>query len=568
MRTLAISLLAALPLLIPAPARGAGDGVRVTTVYRTGDPVPGLPDATVGGWGAAAIGDSGRVLATMWLAGANYPLGNNKSIVTWTPTGGLEIVGRENQPVPGIPNLNYRAAGINVDVAINLVVTPGGDIGVVPSMLDTVGGAFGLRGVLVGPANAPAPTLWESGPAPGYGAFPFSQYQERFTVRDGGATAVMGRVFDAGATVIWVGFPGAMTAALQTGLQAPGLPIGINIQSMADNSLRMDDQGWILFQATLPLGNGITQSNRSLLYLGPYDNVGVLARTGEVVPGVPGAVFTGFVGDGLRLNGVGALCYQAFVSGGGTDEVIITGGSGTYSALARDGEPAPGAPGTTLERVSRSRILMNGLGRVAFACKLAGAPAETDSAIFVGDPLGVSMVLREGDPMPGGGVAPDLQNVATRWTFNDRGQFAFILPVDGQDTLYATRPDGTMVRLARVGEALTTDDGFAAVVAGFSQDFDSGTQASGRTSWFNNVGEVVMPIRFVGAPGSGVFVFDVEQPIFADIAAPFGVLDAGDVAAAELAVLGGGPEGDFNADGVTDFLDMGRFLNEFEADAP
>ncbi len=548
----------------------ASDGIRVTTVYRTGDPVPEAPGATVYTWGAAAIGDTGRVLATLRMIGEGYGSGSDKAIVTWTPAGGLEMVGRENQPVPGIPGFNFRSGGLNVDVAYNLTVTPGGDLGVVPTMVDTVSVTFNLEGVLVGSPGSLAPALWERGPVAGFSGGTLFGYLPRYVVRDGGAVAMMGvaqvdgEYFD----VIWVGSPGSMVAALQTGLQAPGLPIGINIQDFTNDSLRMDGQGRILFEASLPLGNGIDQSNRGLLYFGPYDNVGVLAQTGDPVPGVPGAVFTGFEEDGFRLNEVGALCYPAYVSGGGTDEVIISGGSGTYFALAKDGDPAPGLPGLTLDRVARSRMLMNGLGRVAFACRLVGAPTTSDSAIFVGGPGGIELVLREGDAMPGGGVAPDLQGVSLRWTFNDREQFAFILPVDGEDTLYATRPDGTMVKLARRFEPLVTDEGFSATVSAFSQDFYSGTQSSGRTSWMNNGGEIVMPILFVGSPGSGVFVFDVDQPCAGDLAAPYGVVDASDVSAAASAVAGGGPAGDFDGNGVTGFLDLARYLNDAEAGCP
>lgn len=565
-----VAAAAGLAVAMPLPLASAANGISLRSVYRTGDPVPGRPGLTfTANGGSAAIGDDGTVLGVALVDGDGIGFLNNTLV---HESGGvLTVIGRESDPVPGLPGWEFRASSINTAGFYDLVVAGDGGIGYVPDLFDSNTGAFGLQGVLVGPGPASVPVLYETGPAPGFSGGTFTGYLPRYVMRENQSTMLMGVVSDPGgtpsvATALWFGTPGNMTAALQTGLQAPGLPIGVNIGSMKSDSLCTDGSGNVLFHATLPLGNGINQSNRVILYHGPPDNVGVLFRTSEGVPGTPGAVLTNIVSDSTRMNRLGALCFQAFVSGGGTDEVIVSGGSGSYFTLARDGMPLPGDPSVTLDRVARTNIDMNDQGLVAFDCMIAGAPFASDTAILIGGPGGLEVVLREGDPLPGGGVAPHL--VGTRWTINDRGQIAMFLGIDGESVLYATRPNGELVKLASTGEVLTPDDGPSGLVAAISFEFNTRSSDSGKPAIFNASGELVTPIRYVGSGGSGLHVWDIDDPCPADLALPFGLLDLDDINAFVAGFTGQTATGDLDGNGVWDLADVNIFVGSFAAGCP
>jgi hypothetical protein len=549
----------------PVAGASAANGVSVTTVFRTGDPVPGLPGFEFFGFGGeAVIGENGDVLAVGLIVGPDVNFNNNNVLVSRT-AGGLSILARELDPVPTIPGFQYLASSINLAGFYELGITPGGLIQYRPDMRNTANGSFGLQGIFAGPPGAEAPFLYEQGPAPGYPGGTMLRADFGPVHRDAGAIAAFGRVTPDNITALFFGAPGAVTAVLQTGLQAPGLPIGVNIQSFNTDSLGMDLQNNVVFHATLPLGNGINQSNRVILYSGQPNNVGVLARTGEPAPGLAGATLTGIIGDSVRMSPGGGICYQAFVSGGGTDEVIITGGSGTFGVLARDGQPLPGDPSVALDRVARGKIDMNPSARVAFDCSLSGAPFSRDTAILIGDPNSLETVLREGDPLPGGGLAPNLSGAL--WTFNDRGQFAFLLPVGDETVLYATRPNGELVRLASTGEALSFEDGPPGLVAAISFDFAPRADL-GKSAIFNSDGQLVLPIRLVGAGGTGVFVFEIDDPCPADLVPPSGLLDLNDINAFVNAFVSGDPQADLDGSGLIDLTDVNIFVGSFTAGCP
>ncbi|MBZ0173216.1 MAG: hypothetical protein K8E66_12605, partial [Phycisphaerales bacterium] len=327
-----------------------------------------------------------------------------------------------------------------------------------------------------------------------------------------------------------------------------------------------DGFGNVFFHSTLALGGGVTQSNRIVLYHGQPGNVGVLFRTSDPAPGIPGGTMTVIVSDSLRMNRLGASCFQAFISGGGTDEAIISGGGGQFFALARDGQPFPDNPALSLDRVARTNIDMNAAGRVAFDCMIAGAPFASDTAILIGDPGGLEVVLREGDPLPGGGVAPHLAN--SQWTFNERGQLAMLLAVDGESVLYATRPNGDLVKLASTSEWLTPDDGPGGLVAAISFEYQARSSDSGKPAIFNGSGELVTPIRYVGSGGQGLHVWDIDDPCPADLAPPFGLLDLNDINAFVAGFVGQTANGDLDGNGLWDLTDVNIFVGSFTAGCP
>lgn len=543
----------------------ADDGIDVITIMRPGHDVPGLPGFTfAGAGGLASLNDQGLALFSARIQGTGVTSSNDDVLIAGMP-GGLTLIGRERDPVFGLPDFMHLPASANHTGFYDLVVTASGETGYLGSIYPIAGGTL-LDAVMAGPVGAAAPVLHESGPAPGFPSDSFTYSGSRSPIAGGGLGFIHGRATPvSNVNVLWLGPTGNVVPVLQTALQAPDMPIGVNIQTFETSSFRLNSQGRIGFQATLALGAGIDNSNRILMYEGPPDNLSVLARTGTPVPGLSGANFTVLDPDSLRMNAAGALCYGGAVVGGGTDEVLLVRGSGTTSVLVKDGDPVPGLPGLSFNNVSAGRIQLNGLGQVAFSARLTGAPSTADSGIFVGDPTGLRLVLREGDLLPGGIPAPDLFGAS--YFFNDRGQFAFFLSLSNGANLFVTRPNGELLKLAGATQIFVTDDGFAGVVGALVPwRFDSlaGSGGSGESVIFNNEGQLVLSMFFTGSTGSGVFMFDIDNPCLADLNCD-GVLDFFDISSFLTLFSAGDLSVDFTGDGTLDFFDVSMLLQLFAA---
>lgn len=555
---------AALVLAMSASISAASDCVKIRTVFKPGDPAPGMPGFTMVGAGTlASINDAGVFLYNAVIDGPGVTQSNNHVLIGGT-TGARSVLARERDPVSGLPGYIHLPPSANHTGFNGLTVTPAGSFAFRAEVAPE-GTANLVDAIMTGPAGGLLPVMYESGPAPGFADDQFNFFAPEAPAIGGGVALIHGQARPVtNQHVLWAGSGGGgVIPLLQTGLQAPGLAIGVNLQLFSNNSLVMNAAGRIGFHATLALGGSVNAGNRVLFYEGPADQLEVLARAGDPVPGLPGAVYTTLRSTSLRMNNAGAVCFQSTVTGGGTGEVIVSKGAGQAFVLAKNGDPVPGLPGVTLTQVSNGRIDINGLGRVAFSARLSGAPSNADSAIFIGDPNGIEMVLREGDPLPGGFVAPDL-GTAT-WFLNDRNQFVIIVSISDGATLFATRPNGEFVLLARANTLFSTGDGFVGVVGAIAPwRLDAGARAagSGRPTIFNNNGELILSMFFTGVTGSGVFRFDIDDPCPADINCD-GLLDLTDVNAFVTGFVNQTPAGDLNGDGLWDLGDIGIFMASF-----
>lgn len=565
---------AVIAVAVHAASLTADDGLTTLAVVRKGDPVPTLPGFTFTGPNNAALNDSGDILYSARITGDGVTSGSDDVLLFGNiaePTTNHVLIAREGGPVNGLPGFIHVTGSINLPGFYDLTVTPAGDIGYTAGVWQVGVSTVVLDAIIAGPPTDPRVALYNTGPAPGFLGDTVADLFQRPAIHDGAQLGMLGRVLPANVRTIWFGSPtSGITAALQTNLQAPGLPIGVKISNIDDGSLTRNALGTIAFHATLPLGQGVTQSNRVLLYEGPPDNVGIIARTGDPAHGIPGATYTAFDPDSLRTNAQGSLCYKARVTGGGTDEAIFTRGASTTVALVKDNDPVPSLPGLTFQQLYNARIDINGISEVAFSAILGGAPFASDSAIFIASPGNIRMVLREGDPLPGGHTAPHLMGAP--FFFNDRGQFVFELVVNERSALFATRPDGEMLKLARGTEVLVTDDGFAGVpgaLATFSYDRNARTAGNGNTTVFNNNGQLVITGLFSGSTGPALIAFDISDPCTADVTEPFGTLDIDDILTFLNAFAAGDPVADVAPPtGTLDIDDVLTFLSAFAAGCP
>ncbi len=125
----------------------------------------------------------------------------------------------------------------------------------------------------------------------------------------------------------------------------------------------------------------------------------VIARTGDAAPGLdPGVLFDRLFGLNSRpsLNDAGDVAFVGSVGGQG----VVTGvnDSGIWvgdSLRVRRGDPIEGLAGLSFGALQSP--VVNAAGDIAFRAGLAGAPPESNEAVFRNDTL----VARRGDPAIG-----------------------------------------------------------------------------------------------------------------------------------------------------------------------
>ena len=154
---------------------------------------------------------------------------------------------------------------------------------------------------------------------------------------------------------IWLNNGTATVRVAKAGVQAPGLPTGVNFSSLTLNASSgpyVDDAGRVTFRGIVTTGpGGVTTDNNKGLWQGTPGSLTPIYRTGIAAPDTPaGAVFSDFFE--LVSNSSGQVGFRgALKSGVGgvstTNDVGIwvNEQSAGLRMLAREGSPAPGVSG-------------------------------------------------------------------------------------------------------------------------------------------------------------------------------------------------------------------------------
>lgn len=271
-----------------------------------------------------------------------------------------------------------------------------------------------------------------------------------------------GGVTTANDSLLVFGVPGGLQVALREGSPWPGSannevlgPVGTLVQ--------LNGNGMVLHAVGLSLNSGtvpVTASNDKALavWFGGVDNV--VAREGDPAPTLPAGTVFSDVSSTLAFHGTSPCCFnqagqvlfRANLSGGGTvagvdDTSLWVGGLGGVASLQkvlRRGEPVPVlGGGITFGTVADESLALDDLGNVAFTSTLQGAvTAADDSAVWFGPASALQPIAREGQNVPG--LLPSANGP---WTFNDlaittrpllNGLGQLVLPVSVSDGV-ATR---------------------------------------------------------------------------------------------------------------------------------
>ncbi len=267
-----------------------------------------------------------------------------------------------------------------------------------------------------------------------------------------------------------------------SGTMGPGVTVVYS--STQWDSPRLSPTGNYFLFGTSLAGTGGT-NNDTCIYRGTVGGTpSVLIREGDLAPPpISGATFLGLSGaqNVTALNSSGIAVVKAKVTGGGTtvgldDDGWLWGIPGGLQWMCRENDLLPGgalAVGPTLDGFEPQ---IDELSRVLFPQALSTtngtspATVNDDSAILLFEVgIGLSIVVREGDPAPGpGGCVYGSWSSSSGWSDSGfsrtNGWVVFANSMTGGDVggstndtgIFAGQVGGTFARIARETEAAPT----------------------------------------------------------------------------------------------------------------
>ncbi|MFQ5700547.1 MAG: choice-of-anchor tandem repeat NxxGxxAF-containing protein [Acidobacteriota bacterium] len=205
------------------------------------------------------------------------------------------------------------------------------------------------------------------------------------------------------------GAPGRLAVVAHSGRQAPDLPEGLIYRSLT--LLGLTTRGGVIFSGGVTDVMDPRSPVELDLFGGRRDHPRLLVRQGDRAPGLPDGVILRDLGrfshHGVRANRRGDLAITAGLDGpgiveGDNDSAIFVGSPDSLELLVQRGDQAAGfPPGTFYTRLFPA--VMNNRGRVAFPASVdtSSGSGTGDDAIFSDVAGALDVVVREGDQVPG-----------------------------------------------------------------------------------------------------------------------------------------------------------------------
>lgn len=313
---------------------------------------------------------------------------------------------------------------------------------------------------------------------------------------------------------IWRGQPGAIELVARNGDRAPGTPDGVTFTSF--DVVDFNAQGQAIVNASLT-GSGITPVNEQGLWLLDGNSMTLVARNGDQAAGAPAGVGYAIEGQFIypfqpALDNVGRVAFTAKLSGPGTTASNNVGlwlsESGTTTLVARQGDPASGAPAGLVYNLhpmdsnAYPQPVLNDVGLLAFQSSVAGPGVSNlnDHTIWLGTADNLDIVIRDGqiDPATGQRFArvgmPRLNNA---------GQFAFVGAGDNLG-IWLVKDDSARL-IARQGQIAPESGGrvFAAGMQGILYAGSLAINATGQVAFYST-----LTTPGSGALGDGLWIDD------------------------------------------------------------
>jgi len=517
------------------PGAANGTSVAFRTIALEGEPAPGTEEqeGVFTTFGLPALNASGDVAFSARLATSAGDVDSSNDSGIWATSGQGDpaLVAREGDETPGIQDGTFADLGF-VDPHLNdSGQTAFANDVTIPSDINhtTMWRSDGIGGL--------DPILREGDPAPGTSGDVFLDFFG-LGLNDAGDMAFQGTLRQGTGTTtfsndmgIWApDGAGGLELVAREGNQAPGLPSGVLIGSFRTG--RMNEAGDVAFTAFLEHGaGGVTDSNDSA-HFAPDGSGGVsaVAREGSQAPGAPsGAVFADLVGGGGTdlpvLNAKGEIAFATLMEQGlggvtASNDNGLWGpdGSGGLTLVAREGDPAPGAPpGAVFEAMGFAQL--NDASQMAFLALLKEGSGGVDATNSLGiwGPDGAGGLA----PIVRGGV-PGLPDVSFLTSgslglsephLTDDGAVGFLgflegAGLDGEPAAFIAKIGEAPVLLVRAGDVLEVRPGDFRTVSSFGF---LRTQGVDSHKAFNDAGQFAFRAHFTDG-SSGVFVASVPEP--------------------------------------------------------
>ncbi len=256
---------------------------------------------------------------------------------------------------------------------------------------------------------------------------------------------------------LWAGLPNALELVARKSDPVSGLggAVAIDTSSSIGFVTQMNNSNQLLWDVKLSQTQGspaATPANdQALMVFTPGAGSQKLMREGDIAPGtfnpisMTSATFNSIaVTDGWTpgqssncFNRNGETLFSSELRGGDVvagvnDRALFKGGVGTLALAQRRGDPAPGTDGV-FSNWNVFSLILNSFGQICCQGILEGGTTTTanDTGVWAGTPGALTLVLREGDIVPGtgGSIAGGLSG--TSIYFNDQGQVLFNVSLTG-----------------------------------------------------------------------------------------------------------------------------------------
>ncbi|HKE02048.1 MAG TPA: choice-of-anchor tandem repeat NxxGxxAF-containing protein [Planctomycetota bacterium] len=320
----------------------------LTKLARANDPVPAAPSGTLFDTvvGAPIVSANGALAQLFVFKGSGVDFFNSEGILS-DAAGSLGLVVRSGDPAPGF------APGVTFEFFGRPFVGPNGDISFFANLAGP--GMTELNDDTIWALRSGELTLIvrEGDPAPGGDVIGNPSVTGAFhnVSQRGGDKLAFSSLLAAGGSAIFSDASGSLVSVVRSGMQAPGLPAGVQFQSFGayttDGPIQLADDGRLAFAARLNTPN---PSNESLWLADPDGELKLIARGGDAPPGAPaGMTFTtntfGIVPTfgSMAMNASGQVAFDAFLAGPGLPDfqrkgLYATDPKGTLVKILQPGD--------------------------------------------------------------------------------------------------------------------------------------------------------------------------------------------------------------------------------------
>ena len=323
-----------------------------------------------------------------------------------------------------------------------------------------------------------------------------------------------GVVSSADDAVMVLGTPGNLTVVAREGapVNIGGLTWATVTGSYLSNTAQINGNGEILLDCRFG-GSANQFDDRALAVWSPTSGVSILSREGDLAVGSSSAsaVLIGNPGrSGNSWDDTGNTLFVWSISDGGAnitssnDTIVYYGSAAGITKVFQEGD-ATGLPGgETWGDAVNDSLVSSAAGTIALISRLRDAngtplPSTQDAALFVGTPGNLQPIVIEGTTI---GAIPPSSNgpwicgsVNGSVNMNARGQVLFLQDAsDGVDSIVFLLLWDPLLGLQLVrddSETYTTPVGTGQAWGGFGYGGNE-SGGDGSPSWFNNAGDFVI----------------------------------------------------------------------------